>query len=366
MPDLSQEDYAALREDIKNRGVLVPVEYDEDGNVLDGYHRIKICEELGVTEWPKFIRKGLSEEEKYTHARQLNLARRHLNQGQRRVLIEDQLRETPGMSNRSIAKGLGVNHETVGVARDKLESTGEIRQLDKTIGADGKSRPAKPIRTLFVDDTEQGRKEALVRAKSIYAEKSETSRVERIKNIDEISRGNQPLITDRKYPIILADPPWKYENPRMGKGNRSTENHYPTMDLEEICSLAVSDIACEDSILYLWATAPNLQECMKVIDAWGFSYRTCFVWVKDKIGMGFHARNQHELLLVAKRGDIPPPPVQARVSSVIEAPRGEHSTKPEYFYELIESMYPELAKIELFCRQPHENWAVWGNQSASR
>lgn len=166
-----------------------------------------------------------------------------------------------------------------------------------------------------------------------------------------------------RYPIILADPPWRYENPPMGGGNRSIENHYPTMSLDEICALPIEDVAASDCTLYLWATAPKLAECFEVLEAWGFSYRTNFVWVKDKIGMGYHARSQHELLLVAKRGSVPPPEAEARVSSVIFAPRGRHSEKPDRVYELIESFYPDLMKIELFARAGREGWAQWGNEA---
>jgi N6-adenosine-specific RNA methylase IME4/ParB-like chromosome segregation protein Spo0J len=362
MPALGIEDYEALKSDIARRGVLIPVEYDERGNVLDGHHRLQACKELGLTEWPKFIRKGLSEEEKRQHARQLNLARRHLNQEQKRHLIQGQLKDTPQRSNRQIASGLGVDHKTVSAARKDLEGTGEIPQLNKTIGTDGKARPAKPIRTAFIDDSNHGRQELFRRAKEIRAQQSDVRQTERIKKIEQISRGNKAFPAGRLYPVIYADPPWRYENPPMGYSTRSIENHYPTMTFEEICALPLSEIAHGDSILYLWATAPALAECMDVIKAWGFQYRTCFVWVKDKIGMGWHARNQHELLLVAKRGNIPPPPAESRVGSVIHAPRAEHSAKPAKFYELIERMYPDLAKIELFCRSPRKGWAAWGNQ----
>jgi len=208
-------------------------------------------------------------------------------------------------------------------------------------------------------------KDILDAAKEIRAEKAKTSREERIENIAEISKGNTDLGTAQRYPIIYADPPWRYENPPMGGSNRSIENHYPTMSLEEICELPVRKLATDDSILYLWATAPKLAECMRVIEAWGFEYRTNFVWVKDKIGMGYHARNQHEILLVAKRGNIPPPAVADRVSSVVSGERTEHSEKPIVFYELIESFYPELQKIELFSRAPRDGWAAWGNQAAA-
>lgn len=166
-----------------------------------------------------------------------------------------------------------------------------------------------------------------------------------------------------KFPVIYADPPWRYEHPPMGDSGRSIENHYPTMTLEEICAVPVADIATDDAVLLLWATAPKLAECLEVIEAWGFDYRTCMAWVKDKIGMGYYVRNKHELLLIARRGALPVPPPSARPSSVVNAPRKAHSAKPHEFYELIEQMYPDHPKVELFCRSPREGWSAWGNQA---
>jgi N6-adenosine-specific RNA methylase IME4 len=184
-----------------------------------------------------------------------------------------------------------------------------------------------------------------------------------LERLEEIGIAAALEMLGLRYPIILADPPWRYENPPMGGGNRSIENHYPTMALDEICALPIEDIAASDSTLYLWATAPKLAECFKVLDAWGFIYRTNFVWIKDKIGMGYHARSQHELLLVAKRGNLPPPAAEERVSSVIHADRGEHSKKPAIFHELIDRWYPDLPKVELFARVGRPGWATWGNQA---
>lgn len=166
-----------------------------------------------------------------------------------------------------------------------------------------------------------------------------------------------------KFGLIYADPPWRYEHPPIGASNRSIENHYPTMTLEEICALPVAGIAADNALLFLWATAPKLAECFDVIRAWDFTYRTCMVWVKDKIGMGYHARNQHEILLIAKRGQLAPPEPSDRESSVIMAPRTEHSAKPIVFYELLERQYPALPKIELFSRAPRSGWNAWGNQA---
>ncbi|MBU2701758.1 hypothetical protein Ga0466249_002877 [Sporomusaceae bacterium BoRhaA] len=141
MPDLSPEDYAELKADIDKRGVQVAIEYDEKGNVLDGHHRLKICNELGITDWPKVVRVGMTETQKREHARKLNMARRQLNREQRQELIRQQLRDTPEKSDRHIASTLGVDHKTVGSIRNNLESVGEIPQQETVITSDGKERP---------------------------------------------------------------------------------------------------------------------------------------------------------------------------------------------------------------------------------
>jgi N6-adenosine-specific RNA methylase IME4 len=170
-----------------------------------------------------------------------------------------------------------------------------------------------------------------------------------------------------RFAVLYADPPWQYEHPPMGGTNRSIENHYPTMLLDEICALPVAEIAHADSVLFMWATNPKLYECMKVLDAWGFEYRTDMVWIKDKIGMGYYVRGKHESLLIARRGALPVPTEDNRPDSVIEAPRLEHSAKPEIVYDIIDRMYPEIRKIELFsrARAARALWTVWGNQAVA-
>ena len=187
-------------------------------------------------------------------------------------------------------------------------------------------------------------------------------RAERIERINQISAGNAPVTGALgRFPVIYADPPWRYEHVKTD--SRAIENQYPTMDLEAICALPVRDIATDDAVLFVWATSPKLAEAMRVIEAWGFSYRTCAAWVKNKIGMGYYFRQRHELLLVATRGALPVPQPSNRQDSVVEAPVGEHSAKPAIFAELIERMYPEHKRIELFCRSPRPGWEAWGNQS---
>ncbi len=184
----------------------------------------------------------------------------------------------------------------------------------------------------------------------------------RAEKIERINQGNVSLSTVTRYPVVYADPPWRYEHSRTD--NRQIENHYPTMALEEICNLPVSELAADDAVLFLWATSPKLAESMEVIPAWGFTYRTCIVWDKERVGMGYYARQQHELLLIAARGNLPVPEPANRPASVLRLRRdNEHSSKPLEFYDLIERMYPEYKKIELFARNQREGWQAWGNQA---
>ena len=133
------------------------------------------------------------------------------------------------------------------------------------------------------------------------------------------------------------------------------------MQLADICKLQIP--ATPDAVLFMWATSPNLQQAFDVLAAWGFEYVTSLAWVKDKIGLGYWVRGQHELLLIARRGSMPAPLPADRPPSVINAARREHSRKPDEAYELIERMYPGLPKLELFARGQREGWIAWGNQA---
>lgn len=169
----------------------------------------------------------------------------------------------------------------------------------------------------------------------------------------------KPKLPEGKYNVIYADPPWEYEHSMTN--SRKIENQYPTMKLEEIKSMKIP--SSEDSVLFLWATAPKLEEAISVMNAWNFIYRTCSVWNKEIIGMGYWFRNQHELLLVGCKGNFSPPEVEKRISSVYSEKRSEHSKKPEYYYQLIESMFPDGKYLELFSRKQNNNkWTVYGNQ----
>lgn len=375
-PWIEGQAFQELKEDIRKNGVLEPIVF-LDGAILDGRNRYMAARELGI-EYPRVEYEG-TDPLGFVIAK--NLARRHLSESQRAIVAKRLSNMKQGertdlepsanlqkVSQEKAAEMLNVSPRTVATAAKVLEQGApelvaavESGAVSVSAAADVATLP-KPEQAEIVA---RGEKEILEVAKAIRAEKAVAKREERLEKIAEISKGNAELNTDVRYPIIYADPPWRYENPPMGGTNRSIENHYPTMTLEEICAMPVADLATDDAMLYLWATAPKLAECLQVITAWGFEYRTNLVWDKEVIGMGYHARNQHEILLVAKRGNIPPPEAGKQPSSVHREKRGEHSAKPDFYYEMIEAAYPQLPKIELFCRSPRDGWAVWGNQSGA-
>jgi ParB-like chromosome segregation protein Spo0J len=116
MPSLTEEEYSALREDIETNGVLVPVVTDQHGTIIDGHHRRKIADELGIPYETK-TRNFASDEERYEFALGLNLKRRHLTREQMRELIASEIERTPDASDRAIGRRLGCSHRTVAAVR---------------------------------------------------------------------------------------------------------------------------------------------------------------------------------------------------------------------------------------------------------
>ncbi|MGH2513999.1 MAG: MT-A70 family methyltransferase [Candidatus Limnocylindrales bacterium] len=168
------------------------------------------------------------------------------------------------------------------------------------------------------------------------------------------------------FNVLLADPPWQYDFAETD--NRKIENQYPTLDVVEIAAyrdsagVAIQSVIAEDAVLFLWATSPKLREALTVMDGWGFEYVTQAVWVKDKIGMGYWFRQQHETILVGRRGNVSPPGQDLRRSSVLNAPRRQHSAKPDEAYQRIEEMFPDGVRLEVFAREQRDGWSVFGNQ----
>lgn len=381
LPLLRDQEFQALRQDIARRGIMVPIERDESGNVLDGHHRLRALEELraegyDLPDAPVIVRVGLSEAEKRFHVRSLNVHRRHLSAAQRRAVIEEQLRETPDRSDRALAHALAVSPTTVGMVRRRLGGGATVQngQSERRLGRDGKRRRVPASRAIIASsDSEAVRaltalevvpaealperfltaKDATTAARMVRREHAREQRIERLRDpgaLRGIGRG--------KYVVVYADPPWQYAG--ASDPTRRAANHYPTMSHQQLLDLPVGDIAARSAVLVLWCTPPKVAEAVELIQRWGFSYKTCAVWDKIRVGLGSWFRQQHELLLIATRGDVPAPSPIRRAPSVFRIERGEHSAKPHQVRAQLERMFPKVPRVELFARGAVPGWDVWG------
>ena len=177
-----------------------------------------------------------------------------------------------------------------------------------------------------------------------------------VTTLDElISRG-------RKFSTVYADPPWQYANVAS---RAAADNHYTTMSLEEICAEPVQRLVAGDAHLHLWTTSGFLWQAFEVIRAWGFEYKSSFVWVKDEIGMGNYWRLSHEFLLLGVRGRLR---FRDRtLQSWVQAKRTTHSRKPGEIRTLIERASPG-PYLEMYGREElrDSEWTVYGNQIERR
>ncbi|MEY2669321.1 MAG: hypothetical protein RJA59_1959 [Pseudomonadota bacterium] len=372
-PMLDEVALQRLAEDIKANGQKVPIVLLA-GQVLDGRNRLLACKKAGIepffvefdtgNPWRAVwsynrerrqiedaIRLGLigkemikgsdSWEAKQEKARELT-SKAHSEAGKKggRGNKAPPSREGPAFQaaprDRSRTEAARLAEEIGGVSRSTME---RVIELEK------KATPAQ------VEAVRQGQSEGLQVLREVKREAKHAS-------IAEQSKSAKPIGDVQPCPIVYADPPWQYGNTA---GASAAEDEYPTMPLADICALPVP--ATKDAVLFLWATSPLLPEAMKVIDAWGFTYKGSIVWDKD-MGTGNWVLNCHELLLIAVRGDIPCPAPANRPKSVVRAPRGKHSAKPEVFAEMIERMFPGLPKVEMFARRVRAGWSAWGNQAA--
>jgi MT-A70 len=293
IPMMPEAEYEALRGDVAERGLLETIVLYE-GKILDGRHRYRACIETATA--PRF--REFQGEDPVSFVVSLNVRRRHLSASQLAVIALDVERAYAAR----IPKGRPP-------AKD--ESPQIVADFPAEAGPRGEARDHAArvvgVNRQYVSDAKKVEREAPdLRPKvsagelTIPEAKKEIRQREKAAKVAEIAKQiPAPLSSTGPFPVLYADPPWRYEYAE--DVGRAVENNYPTMTLDEIKALEVP--ACDDAVLFLWATSPKLIEALDVMNAWGFTYRTCMVWVKDKIGMGYYARQRHELLLIGKRGN---------------------------------------------------------------
>lgn len=183
-----------------------------------------------------------------------------------------------------------------------------------------------------------------------------------------------PDLPRHHYGAILSDNPWHFETWGEG-GNRNVTSKYPTMSIEEMCSMPVAELAADDCVLFMWVVWPKLFEALPIIQAWGFEYKTCaFCWTKadisqydlfrndadGQVGLGYWTRANTEACLLATKGK--PKRLNADVRQPIIEPRREHSRKPDCLYDRIERLVVG-PYVELFARTQRPGWSCWGNET---
>lgn len=376
-PAIEGEAFDALVEDIRRHGLHEEIVL-LDGAILDGRNRYRAC--LMAEVEPHFVSfTGPSAPQIFAGRDPLdfvlsrNLHRRHLSESQR-AMVAAKLATMPrgqpgrnppigGITAERAASLLNVGARSIERARvvreDGVEGLGAAVEAGDVSVSAAAALASLPLSEQAII-VARGRAEILAAAKRFRDEN--TARKKALRAEKEARLGaKQRALPERRYGVIYADPEWRFENWSDETGmDRAPENHYPTSDLETICRRDVASIAAEDSVLFLWATVPMLPEALQVMARWGFTYRSQFCWAKDRAGLGRWNRNRHELLLVGTRGSPPCPAPGTQWDSLITAPLGRHSEKPENFHRLIEDYFPTLPKIELNARQSRPGWDTWG------
>lgn len=382
-PLMQGEEYEGLKADIKANGLLEPVWLHPDNHtIVDGRNRHRACVDLDIA--PKF-RYWDGKGSLVSFVVSLNLKRRHLNESQRAMVaskIANMGKGNPTGANQYsggngsielIPQEKAAEILNVGVASVKRAKVVQEYGTPELVAAVESGRVAVSAAAVIAQAppreqvviVAQGPKQIVEASKQIRAEKTEKRREERKARNEEMC-AELPTLVDlpSRFDLVYADPPWRYEFNQTD--NRVIENQYPTMALEDICAMPVSDITIPNAVLFLWATFPKLEEAFQVVNAWGFKYRTAIVWDKVRMGQGIYTRQQTELLLIAIKGNMysPESNYAGNFRSLVSIERSQnHSEKPKEFYGIIEGLYPDCTKVELFARNKRDGWYSWGNQA---
>lgn len=368
IPALTAEEFKQLETNILSEGIRDPLVLWR-GYLVDGHNRYAIATEHGldyktvnkdfkdsneVKEWMilnQFGRRNLSNYQRSVLALQLEevfSAKAKEKQKEAGGSLPQKSAEAPIETRKELAKVANVSHDTIAkVKKIEAVATPEVKaQL---------STGELSINQAYQEIKKEEKKEIQVEKKKEYEQRIATVSVNEFKvNIFD---------TREKYRVIYADPPWQYDLEQTSPNLGGAIKHYNSMSIEELCALPIKDIADKDAVLFLWITSPKLNLFLQLMEAWGFEYKTSFVWDKVKHNMGHYNSVRHEFLLIGGRGKSTPD-LKHLYDSVITIERSEkHSEKPVEFLNIIDNLYQHGNRIELFARQAKkDNWYFWGNE----
>jgi len=363
-PLLPEAELQALADDIKARGLLLPI-VTYQGKILDGRNREAACERAGVKpSYEAWQPKKHGSIEAFLHVQSLNMRRRNLSQEQRAAIMHFAIEQVPELKRKverikeDAAERKADGQKSGGRGRKKTSGT-----RGPEVSEDGRAR--EEVAELYgVSGRTVERVTQLAASnhdllKDVAA--GTTSVTKALRQVKAESIAKQVDWPEGQYRVIYADPPWSYGNTQPDY-HTEQRDHYPVMPLKAICELPVKSLALPDAVLFLWVTSPVLEESFQVVKAWGFKYKASFVWDKVQHNMGHYNSVRHEFVLVCTRGACMPD-VQKLFDSVITEERSEHSRKPDSMYTIIETLYPHGPRIELFARSKRKGWNRYGHQS---
>jgi N6-adenosine-specific RNA methylase IME4 len=377
IPPLTPEELAGLEASVIAEGCRDALIVWGD-ILIDGHNRYEICQRHkimfnttgtafdsreDVIDWiysNQLARRNLTDESR-TYLMGKQYSSRKKREGKHALLGQN----VPVSTAEKIGNERGVTGKTVQRAEDYSDA---IDILEETLGEEikkkilsGEISTTKKGVIALADATIDVQKKAIDLV--VSGEATTLLHATKIINHENVSMSST---LEGKYRVIYADPPWSYGNrmdEALTKGASVPETYYPCMSIEDICEIPIHEISEDNAVLFLWTTSPLLEDSFKVISAWGFKYKTSFIWDKILHNMGHYNSVRHEFLLVATRGSCTPD-IKKLYDSVVSVERGEHSAKPQIFREMIDMIYPNGKRIEIFARMKIEGWDNYGNQIA--
>ena len=367
IPALSVEEFNQLEQNCLAEGIREKI-ITWNGFIIDGHNRFEIAtrwnleyetetkrfkDENEVKEWMinnQFGRRNLSNYQRSVLALELEsvFSERAKEKQKEAGELKQISAEAPIETRKELAKVANVSHDTIAKVKViEAKATPEVKaQL---------STGEVSINQAYQEIKKEEKKEQQEVKKQEYEQRVETV----TKNEFKVDIFN----TKEKFRVIYSDPAWSYndkqETPQLG----GAAKHYDTMSVSEICSLPVKEISEKDSVLFLWVTSPLLEDAFTVIKAWGFKYKTSFVWDKVKHNMGHYNSVRHEMLLIATKGSCTPDNKKLYDSVQSIERNDNHSEKPIEFLNIIDDLYNYGNKLEMFCRDiKKDNWYGWGNE----
>jgi N6-adenosine-specific RNA methylase IME4 len=334
------------------------------GKILDGVTRYRICNKQEDVEFIYEEFKG-TEAEALNRSLSRNLHRRHLSESGRAMsaLRLARTRKDTTKDREWAAELFNVSPSSVNHALTVLncQSADLIMKVDN---GDLKVSLAAGIAKL----TPSAREQAMLDPKMAAQLIKKAARSEReLKNGNEIRKEHNEAVNNDDpmgvYGVIYLDPPWHFEVRSDSGMDRSADNHYKTMSIEDMAEMNMP--AASNCVMFMWSTTSQLHNAIDLMRGWGFTYKSCCAWHKMKAGTGYWFRDELELLLVGTKGDVIAPAMGTQMKQVQQSPQGDHSTKPESFADGINKMFPTTPSVELFARRVANrgnHWRYFGNE----